>query len=290
MKKFLLSATIVALILVLLGLLGPKGDAPTDKAAAMPHSVQALSKAPVSAVGASNSAAAHSAKSEEIIAKAGSLDGPFRDKFLRAISATNAAFQAWGKEKMLDEVNRALSRVEMFGIKGPLNASNVIGTAQLFSGMNTDKYQLWLHTSDHTHRFRYEDGRLWEMYAVQGDYLRNGNRQLDQAMAEWAQLNGQWTDAEARRAFDQLLKRLEVPLDPNGAGNRVEIEPFEIEIGNKTLTPFYTVRLIAEGNIVRAEVHFRSTTSGWQPTLINFRIRGQADNEPAAADLIRRFF
>ncbi len=286
MKRiYLLIAAIVALVLLIASIRGRNPGVTAEKTV-QPSRAQSLNQAPDSA--AAQTPADRTKQSNGAKEKLAGLSGPARDTYLRQISTNNPAFQAWGKAKMLDAVNNALAKVQLYGIAAPLNASNTIGTTQLYSGMDSDKWQLWLHTTDGKHRFRYEDGRLYELYAVEGDFLRN-DKQPDKT-AEWAQIDGKWSDGEARSALVELIKRLDVRLDPDGEGNRVVVEPEEYSFGGKTATPFYTVRLFAQGNIVRAEAHFRSTKNGWQPTLIRFQIRGKTGDDPTAEDLLARFF
>lgn len=174
------------------------------------------------------------------------------------------------KYLMLSVVNDFLQKAPVYGLPGPLLEKEVRTTN--YNGI------LWLHTTNLSHRFRYqllshEHGVLWEALALNDDLL--GVRRDPNRMASWAQATNSWTKEEATNTFFSVLKSIGLTeTDLKGAGAvrlEYEAEPFEVRGSNGKLmevTPFHKVRLREEDatTVIAARFRYDPEAKRWELT------------------------
>lgn len=182
---------------------------------------------------------------------------------LRAKSTNNAAFQKWGRELMLGQVNAHLARVPVYGLTSPLAESNSIVNTFL----TPEGAELWLHTKDLKHRFRYEHGVMLEALATEADITGIGH---DPGKIEhFADNSGPWSKDEAAKAAENLLKRSGLNPSELGIKSAPSIRPETLKLPGtqKEITPFYTATWLGKQGEAILEIRFRRTAAGtWEPT------------------------
>lgn len=209
------------------------------------------------------------------------------NKVLKAMSETNAAFQAWGKEFMLSNVNAFLAKVPFYGLEAPLDPSQL----KTHSYLTYNGAQLWLATKDNSHTMLYELGVLCSVEAPGADYL--GLSRNPEKENTWHQNIGPWSEREAAAEAQKILDKLGISRWKAGLSGP-KVKPFEMEHPSdpsNQITPFYTVEFHDDGG-TPIGIHFRRNAEGkWLPTywFNNLRNPSETVSQDMPA-LYRRFF
>ena len=208
------------------------------------------------------------------------------NKVLKAMSETNEAFQTWGKELMLSNANAFLAKVPFYGLRTPLNESNVNVTSYLtYNGA-----QLWLATTDKSYTMLYENGVLCSVQAIEADYLGIGRN--PEKVNTWKENVGVWSEKEAAQEARALLDRLDISKWKAGLSSPT-VRPFKVEHPidpTRQIIPFYTVEFHDDGGIPIG-IHFRYAEGKWLPTYWFNNLRNSSD--PVTRDmpaLYQQFF
>jgi hypothetical protein len=184
------------------------------------------------------------------------------NKILKAMSEINAAFQAWGKELMLSNVNAFLAKAPFYGLNSPLTESDVTVRSYLtYNGA-----QLWLATANKSHTMLYENGVLCSVQAIEADYLGIGRN--PEKVKTWSENVGAWSEKEAAKEALAMLERLGISRWKAGLSDP-KVRPFRVEHPTdptKKITPFYVVEFHDDDG-VPVGIHFRGNADGrWLPT------------------------
>jgi hypothetical protein len=212
---------------------------------------------------------------------------------LERLSATNAAFQAWGKVFMLQLANDHLSKVPLYGLKGPLRAEDV----SVQSRLTTAGAEMYLKTLDGRHEISFFRGVVnkavaWDVEMT--EIFRNPS-----VFEHLRDHTGPWSVAEARKAAEALVKAkgLDIKRMDGRATPVVRPDTFNLEMPDgsvKPVTVFYTVRwLDAEVDDADAvEIRFRRTVAGdWAVTQWFQAPAGGSESEATDfGKLYNRFF
>jgi hypothetical protein len=194
------------------------------------------------------------------------------NKVLKAMSETNAAFQAWGREFMVSNANAFLAKVPFYGLSAPLTESNV----KVRSYLTYNGAQLWLATADKSHTLLYENGVLCSVQAIEADYLGIGRN--PEKVNTWNENVGVWSEKEAAQEALAILDRLEISTWKAGlSGPRVR--PFKVEHPadpTREIIPFYAVEFHDDGGIPLG-IHFRYAEGKWLPTYWFNNLRNSPD-------------
>ena len=212
---------------------------------------------------------------------------------LLQLSTNNAAFQQWGKAFMLKTANDHLSKVPLFGLKGPLRAGDVEVVAHL-TGTGAEFY---LTTVDHRYSFIYLRGVLTK--AVAWDAEMTGLFRDPSKLAHFRDHAGDWSQEAAKLAAEELVLAKGMNIQQMGGRPKPIVQPeiFELPTPNgsvKSVTVFYTVRWpdarIQNSDVL--EIRFRRTDSGrWEPTLwFEASIRTGDPETTNVTNLYQRFF
>ena len=187
---------------------------------------------------------------------------------LAHMSTNNEVFQEWGSNFMLRAANDFLSKVPLYGLKGPL----LPGKVAIRTLLTTMGAEIDLATQDGKYAIYYDHGMVAKAVAFDGEMTEIFRRP---SVYEHLSDNvGSWSPEEARRAAEAIIAAKGIDIRAMGGKPKAIVKPetFKLPTADglvKRTTVFYTVRwMMADVDDCDVlEIRFRRAAAGdWEIT------------------------